>query len=101
MPEKEIEENPVITQAVLPPLPPNEHMSSQLSSTMLSQLLTESTPSLRQTQEAGPIPECAFIAENVPTTRGPIALSTARTAGRAKMRKHKKTIEAKEATDKK
>lgn len=98
--EEEIEEDPVITQAVLPPLPPDEHMSSQLSSTMLSQLLTESTPSLRQTQEAGPIPECAFIAENVPTTR-PIALTTARTAGRAKMRKHKKTIEAKEATGKK
>ena len=42
LPEEETEEeDPVITQAVLPPLPPDEHMSSQLSSTMLSQLLTE------------------------------------------------------------
>lgn len=95
--EKTEEEDPVIIQAVLPPLPPDEHMSSQLSSTMISQLITQSTPSLRQIQQATPIPECAFIAENVPTTRL-VALTTARTASRAKMGKRKKGVNAKEAT---
>ncbi|EEC68507.1 hypothetical protein OsI_36776 [Oryza sativa Indica Group] len=65
-------------------------------------LMTQASQPSQLTQEHGPLPDCAFIQENQPTTR-PVVLTTSTKEGRSKMAKAKKnaagTSKKKKATD--
>ncbi|CAO2184319.1 unnamed protein product, partial [Urochloa humidicola] len=66
---------------------------TQQSTTMLSQMLSQTSHASSMDQNFIPVSECAFIQSNQPTTR-PIPLTTTTKAGKARMSKSKKSTQA-------
>ncbi|TVU19798.1 hypothetical protein EJB05_35969 [Eragrostis curvula] len=59
---------------------------SQLSSTMVSQMMDEASQSRRQESREEPLPDCSFITSNRPVARA-MPLTTATKAGSINKRK--------------
>ncbi|KAL6616564.1 hypothetical protein ACP70R_038834 [Stipagrostis hirtigluma subsp. patula] len=90
----------VIMQDVIDQHPPASQLSSQLSTTMFSQMMSEASQSSVLSQPPGPLPNPAFIMTNRPMAR-PAPLTTCTKEGKAAAEKKRKAKKTEAAANKK